>query len=755
MDDTTDVQARLPPAPPPLPPQRPLGSVEPNHALLYVSSVAAAGDGGGAYPADVAALWRRWFPERGRVGDMPNAGELRDVCALTNILFGDDAALEREQVLQRYLELTEEFARVARGVPRESPAWPQCNHVLRLVASRIEIARYIVDARCAVRMSAASASSQQPVDAGRFARGAAAASVADEKHDIDEKGIHRILRFIMEDVASKGWRRCRTDFVEPVVSVDGHPTAAWRPVKSFERYMHELYGRYDTKSWLWKDLVSCGTKRPIEYLETAQCAQMPWVERDRHVFSFRNGTYDVKRELFVRNVDLPAAYAGVAMPVACNHFDVDVDEADLNIAVDEAHPAKSDWFDIPTPAFTRLLTDQKMSESVQRILYALLGRCLYFVRELDDWQVFIMLKGVGGTGKSCILRAIHDLFMAGDVGVISNNIERQFGLSVVHDKLLGIADDLRENFQLDQSDYQNMCSGMAVSVARKCKTPVVCDPWRVPIISSGNVLMGYSDNGGSFSRRTVIFSLPYPIKEQDASIPAQLVAERAHFLLKINRAYRNLLREIGNRGIWSVMPQEIVDARRDVGTATNSLVNYLSNSGEFFRSPNAFVPLQEFRDKFMLYAKSIGFSQIKWTKDFYSAPFYEAGIEVSLNSRHLVYPRKLDGGGGAGTALVDQRNRRNIGKTRHCFYLLGIDFASASPEVWQQQHGTDGDSSAGQEPSASAAVAPPPTTSDRFSLPDAAIVVVGDDAEHPPLSRKRAHGDADDTSPPPDKRNKA
>ena len=61
------------------------------------------------------------------------------------------------------------------------------------------------------------------------------------------------------------------------------------------------------------------------------------------------------------------------------------------------------------------------------------------------------LKGAASSGKSTILtRVCRGLYEPADVGTLSNNIERKFGLSALHDKLLFIGPEIKSDIALEQ-----------------------------------------------------------------------------------------------------------------------------------------------------------------------------------------------------------------------------------------------------------------------------------------------------------------
>ncbi len=132
---------------------------------------------------------------------------------------------------------------------------------------------------------------------------------------------------------------------------------------------------------------------------------------------------------------------------------------------------------------------------------------------------------------------------------------------------MGIGDDLRKNFQLDQTEFQNAVSGNGVSCAQKFKAATVENPWVTPMIWSGNEVgpllllfflliflsitnffflfnkvPGFHDNSGSYGRRIVAFLFEHVIHQQDSSLFQRMMDELPRFICKCNRVYRNMIR---------------------------------------------------------------------------------------------------------------------------------------------------------------------------------------------------------------------
>lgn len=67
-------------------------------------------------------------------------------------------------------------------------------------------------------------------------------------------------------------------------------------------------------------------------------------------------------------------------------------------------------------------------------------------------QVIAFLKGIAGAGKSTLINDVAGRFYEQiDVGNLSNNCERQFGISSFADKLMFVGAEIKGDFRIDQT----------------------------------------------------------------------------------------------------------------------------------------------------------------------------------------------------------------------------------------------------------------------------------------------------------------
>ena len=132
-------------------------------------------------------------------------------------------------------------------------------------------------------------------------------------------------------------------------------------------------------------------KQLEEYLIACDDPEVPEIVTERTVFSFLNGVYLAKQEVFIEYEHADQYFAPNQYPAACKHHHVEFNPAWTKIP---------DPMDIPTPAMDSIMIAQHWSPNVMRWAYVLFGRLFYDVGEFDDWQIVPFLKGLAGTGKS-------------------------------------------------------------------------------------------------------------------------------------------------------------------------------------------------------------------------------------------------------------------------------------------------------------------------------------------------------------------
>lgn len=409
-----------------------------------------------------------------------------------------------------------------------------------------------------------------------------------------------------------------------------HPTA-WQEACTIGEFIFRCTQKeynYD----MWHALTSHTGNHgaAVTYLSQCKDPQFPDLIKDRHMFAFRNGTLRVNRGGKTGVEFLPSSGSrdcGLdTRKVACKYFDAEyVDRNDI-----------VDWYDIPTPALQSILDTQEFPPEVSRWLYVFLGRMMFDVNELDRWQVIPFLKGCAATGKSTILTQVcKRMYEPVDVGVLSNNIEKKFGLSALADKYMFIAPEVRDDLGLDQAEFQSLVSGEDMCIARKNLTAQQMQ-WKTPGILAGNQVPNWRDTAGSIVRRLVVFSFVKQPAALDMTLGDRLEREMEAILQKCARAYKEAVQTHERVNIRKVLPSYFTETSLELQEDVDSIRSFI-NSGKLRFSAMAYMPFEDFKKMYNEYCMASGFKKEKLSKLMYEVPLLEKTAMVTKEYRE--WPR--------------------------------------------------------------------------------------------------------------------
>jgi hypothetical protein len=467
----------------------------------------------------------------------------------------------------------------------------------------------------------------------------------------DANKVQQLLLYMLNSLQARGLRRVDGDLYRRLYTVDGHDTHAWVRECGMRDFVYEATRKeinYDM--WLALTGQRVNMMAVVEHLTHCRDVQLPDLRKDRHVFSFNNGVYLAAKDEFVPYGTARAA----ALPtdlVAAKYFDLPAD------AYDETRAGDDDWFGIPTPRLQSILDFQDMDAAVSSWMYVLIGRLMYDVNELDGWQVLPFLKGTASSGKSTIImRVCRSIYEHNDVGVMSNNLEKKFGLSAFCEKLMFIGPEIKGDACIEQADFQSIVSGETVQVAVKFKTAQAIE-WSTPGILAGNELPAWVDNSGSVNRRIVLFEFPNKVENGDMELGKKLELEMPAILIKANRAYLSATRRFARDNVWKHLPPPFHRAKQDFAESANSIVHFLASGQLEFGGPEVYMPLDDFSRAYKAYADTLGLTKIKMSKESLLDPL------ISLQCRQAKVARTYPRGRG--------------GTMRFENFLIGLDLASA------------------------------------------------------------------------------
>lgn len=437
-----------------------------------------------------------------------------------------------------------------------------------------------------------------------------------------------LILYSLNVLSMKQYRRYQGDkCYKKIYSPEHWYTHAWKKDKTIERFLHDITKK-EINGIQWKNLTSKdNAKKTLEYLKTCEDYQFPDLKKDRHVFSFRNGVYitnmcenGIVKDYFHIYGTTPRLSDKL---VTSKYFDEEFNNFDdIN-----------EWINIPTPQIEKILKyqyqDEDEKDEIIKWFYVFLGRLIYDIGELDDWQVIPFIRGVAGCGKSTILmKVVKEFYDKDDVGVLDNNIEKQFGLSSLIGKYLFIAPEIKEDLQLPQTSFQSMVSGEDVSISIKHKTAEFVR-WTIPGIMAGNDNPGYIDNGGSLARRLITFAFMRPVdkKQSDPDLGKKLKLEIPAILKKSVSGYLDAVNKYKGKDIWSVLPKYFKTHRDELAEQTNGLIYFLRSEEYVEFGKNYYCKLNDFVNTYSNFCKTNSYMAKKMNKNLFQGPFYNLSIE--------------------------------------------------------------------------------------------------------------------------------
>ena len=437
-------------------------------------------------------------------------------------------------------------------------------------------------------------------------------------------GFQKLLLYLMYQAYHRQYRKCEDNCYRRVFTHEGYNTHAWEKYCTIKEFIYDMTNKeFNFDMWSHLTRAKGNLDAAASYLATCRDPQFPFLEKRRDMFAFRNGIYLAREHRFVQyrgQERLPEHW------VACKYFDLECDPE--TVPLSSGTPSKyEDWYDIPTPHMQQIMDCQEFPEEACRWLYAFVGRLIYPLNDLDQWQVIPFLQGQAGTGKSTILMNVcKNMFDSVDVGVLSNNIEKKFGLSAFVDKFVFIAPEVRNDLGLDQAEFQSMVSGEEMSIAKK---NLIAEQvrWRVPGILAGNQIPNWSDSAGSIARRIIIWEFVRKPDITDTRLGERLAREMSAIIVKCNRAYHAAVATVAADNVSKHLPEYFKETDALLVEEVDSLRNFL-NCGALKFGEDSYMPYRDFLRLYNSHCKEIGFRYEKLNKSSYTAPFAEHKAHV-------------------------------------------------------------------------------------------------------------------------------
>ncbi len=444
-----------------------------------------------------------------------------------------------------------------------------------------------------------------------------------------------LLLYLLDSIYLSGYQRYLDSLYERVYYL-GHFTHAWNIKLSIKKFIYDKT-EYCQDYRQWHNFTSNASniRNATEFLENCKDPRITDLKKDRHVFAFQNGIYCCneieKNENGIFHVDHFYEYGSDIT----RRLDMNVVASKMFYKNFDNYDSIDDWYSIPTPNLQSIFNYQEFDEDVSRWIYVFIGRLFFNLGELDNWQVALFLEGVAGSGKSTITKVVKKFYETCDVGVLSNNIEKTFGLSSLRDKLLFLAPEIKGDLRLEQSEFQLLIEGGDMQLPVKHKESHYIE-WKIPGLFAGNEPPNYTDNSGSISRRLVVAKFHKKVALKDSDLDAKLDSELPAIIKKSACAYLSAVNKFKGQDFWSSLPEYFRNTQRDMAQNTHSLEHFIS-SGKVILGEEHYCREKNFVQAFNDHCKECHLERHKFTTDYYLGVFGNYSILVKKGIR-LKYP---------------------------------------------------------------------------------------------------------------------
>lgn len=429
------------------------------------------------------------------------------------------------------------------------------------------------------------------------------------------------ILYLLGSMYRARYRRLESSVYEQIF-INGHATRAWKERCTIENQIRSFSSK-EANFVMWK-IMTERLDGALSYLTNCQDVEFPDLVSNRRVWSFEDGIYNATDDTFCfyaqHSDDTLVSNKLIRMPFACVYFDGQALPSSPRLTFEQ----------ISTPLFDSIFAPQNWDTVMIKWMFVFIGRLFYEVNQEDSWQCIPFLKGVAGTGKSTVLKVVQAMYPPEFVGVLSNNVERKFGLSALVDKKIFIVPEVKADISLDQAEFQSVVTGESLSLAVKHERPWI-GTWVIPGLLAGNENMGFVDRSGSISRRIVTFDFPNRLSPGDIDptlLSRLLSSELPAVIRKAAIAYKGAVREFGNCDVWTCLPERICLERKKLQFSTNPLYSFINSekvelgSEEYVLESIFITQLKAFT------ALKFPGHQIAWNSDFFGLLFGDYDIEV-------------------------------------------------------------------------------------------------------------------------------
>ena len=298
------------------------------------------------------------------------------------------------------------------------------------------------------------------------------------------------------------------------------------------------------------------------------------------------------------------------------------------------------WCECDAAEIDQIYNMQKFTVAYKYMLYALKGRMFFEVGEKDNHQITLFIEGVGGSGKSTILK-VQQLFWPPHLrGILSSNIQPQFGMSAVAKAKAVFCNEVSAELSVNQEEWMGAVSGEWGSYAVKFKDPLVMK-WTAQFFWIGNSFpTKFNNRQGQVSRRLGGVLMSHPVPVRDGNIMHKMMQKLGSLQRKEVLAYFEFVKLTGSidpMGQPEFLPPAFAEYNRRSRRATDPILDFLSEGTFVKYEAGSKMLMSEFKELYNAYRVKYDMGKpLKWGEEVYRTPFNERGLVVKREVRVML-----------------------------------------------------------------------------------------------------------------------
>jgi hypothetical protein len=298
------------------------------------------------------------------------------------------------------------------------------------------------------------------------------------------------------------------------------------------------------------------------------------------------------------------------------------------------------WFECDAPEIDHIYGDQKFGIHDRFMIYACKGRLFFEVGEFDTYEMTLFFEGIGGCGKTTIMKTEQAFWPPHLRGILSPNMQPQFGMSAVSHSKVVFCNEVSADLNIVQEEWQTACSGEWGSYSVKFERPIVMK-WIAHMFWVGNGFpTKFKNLQGQVSRRLAAVLMGHPVSERDGSIFKKISSKLGALQRKQVLAYFEFVKLNGSTDPMSQpdkLPPAFAEYYRNSRRATDPIEDFLSEGTFVQLEPGKKMLMSEFKSLFAEYRNKYDLGKsIRWNESVWRTPFNERGIIVRRETCFMV-----------------------------------------------------------------------------------------------------------------------